>query len=141
MLKKFGIFILTAVLSVVASAGSPSGDLQQFSPAGTEVIVFLNGSKICGTRIFQAWQKTPSYRELAAEAGKNANLDMGAIMQGSACFFVNTKVPEQFCCVYRDGNGIAARIAEGLKQEEGNKAVILDDGTLAFAVAGGMIRW
>lgn len=139
MLKKFGIFILTAVLSVVASAGFRGGELQQFAPAGTEVIVFLNGSKISGTRVFKAWQQTPSYRELATEAGKKANLDINAIMQGSICFFIKTNDPEKVCGVYSDSNGMAARIAESLKQEEGGKAVILGDGTLAFAVDGATI--
>ena len=61
-------------------------ELPQYAPEGTDVIVYVNGRKIAGTKAFAAFKKTAAYGEMAG-AARRKGLDIDKVFQGEACVF------------------------------------------------------
>lgn len=85
--------LLIVVAAVVACLfifdvfGTP---LPKYAPAGTDLIVHINGKKLANTKIFKAFKGTAMYEEMVKDA-KNSGIDLDKAILGELCLFQNAR--------------------------------------------------
>ena len=117
-----GVVLLAVIGAVVAAFFyfDPFGsDLPRYAPEDTDLIIYINGSKIAERKFFRAWKRTILYDEVSRGIKNNYDVDLAKAVDGEACIFLNSdlhfRVGWSGCYLYRDKLGQARKIFNGGK--------------------------
>ena len=148
--QKTSLAVVAAVLliAIVAAAAAIfvfdpfKPELPLYAPEGTNNITYINGGKISRNKVFKAWQKTLTYKNMAEEAQKSG-IDLDKAFLGEACIFGNNGGLDNSSGIYRDRNGQAKQLQllfsnnqAAVEELRSVTTTLLNSNTVAFAGKG-----